>query len=80
MDDKDIKELLAMMTDWAHSKGYETKHLLAFLTATFVGTMEMDGKSQEFMNATCDRMKDHFKAKRAVRLQILYPNQTPAQP
>jgi len=64
MDQEDINELHGLIQNYAIEKGYETKHLLAFLTSVFIGTMEMKGYSQEFMDATCDRMKVKFREKR----------------
>jgi hypothetical protein len=64
MKDEDIQELHTIMTDWAMSKGYNSTHLLAFLSATFACSMEMTGYSQEFMDQTCDRMKENFRSER----------------
>lgn len=46
------------------SKGYNRVQVGALLSSIFVGTMEMHGWSQDFMDRTCDRMKENFRNKR----------------
>lgn len=50
---------------------YENKILLgqslAFLSLVFIGTLEMNGFSEEFLNQTLDRMRENFKMKRQMR-------------
>lgn len=41
--------------------------LLAFLASTFVGTMEINNKSEEFMKNTLSKMFIEFKNKRMNR-------------
>lgn len=61
MNNEDIKELHALITDWAYEKGYETKHLLAFFSQTFIGTMAMKGYDEDFFDSTVDLMKKRFR-------------------
>lgn len=69
MEDEDVKELHSMITNWAGKKGYQTSHLLAFLTSTFVGTMVMKNYSEDFMKRTCERMLNQFKEKIKTQLK-----------
>lgn len=61
--DEQIRELHMLMESWAHRHGYGTKELLAFMSASMVGTMAIIGYDQEFVDATFDRMKRNFAKK-----------------
>ena len=61
MEQTEINELHKMLEMYAKDKGWSRPKVLGFLSAVFVGTMKMQGYSQEFMDATCDRMKERFK-------------------
>lgn len=70
MKDKEIIELWHLLESHCKSKNYTKSEVLCFLSTCFVGTMEMHGYSQDFMDRTCDRMKENFRKKRKY-----YPGQ-----
>lgn len=50
-------ELHMIMLRWFESKGKTPKDVIAFLTATWVGQMCLNGYSEEFTDETLKRMK-----------------------
>lgn len=64
LSQEQINEMHALLDNHGKEKGYRPTQMLAFLTSTFVGTMEMHGYSQDFMDRTCDMMKKKFREKR----------------
>mgnify|MGYP001589049610 CR=1 FL=1 len=67
MKDKQIKEIHALMENFFCENEIPLHHILAFITTTFVGTLEMHGYSQDFFDKTCERMKNEFREKRKIR-------------
>jgi hypothetical protein len=65
MSQEDIIELHALITDWAYNKKYDTPTLLSFLYVTFIGTLDMKGYSQDFVDRTSEKMKEDFKKRRS---------------
>ncbi len=61
MEQTEINELYKMLEMYAKDKGWSGSQILGFLSVVFIGTMKVQGYSQEFMDATCDRMKEMFK-------------------
>lgn len=60
----DFQNLHAIIEKYVKDKNYTPSQVLSFLSSTFVGTMAMNGFSEEFFDATCERMKESFKEKR----------------
>jgi hypothetical protein len=57
----EIKELLEKAFTEKNATGNE---VLVFLTATFLGTCEMYGLTQETFDKTCEMMKENFRKNR----------------
>ena len=63
------KDLHRLVLKRAKQKEYTQAEILAWLTATLVGTCELRGQSQEFFNETCEMMKIDFAKKREDRTE-----------
>lgn len=61
-------ELHALIEEFCSNHQITQTQLLSFLATTLVRTMEIYGISEEFAEATFDRMKETFKKKRNKRL------------
>ena len=66
--DQVAKDLHEMLEEYARKNDVTLSCMLAFLTTSFVGTLEMHGYDEEFFDKTCLRMKEEFKKKRLKRL------------
>ncbi len=55
------------LLDKAEEKKYPLSYVKAFLSLCLTGTMEMNGSSQEFFDATLQRMREDFRRKRKER-------------
>lgn len=64
MTDAEIKKLHKLIENHCQAKGFTVPQILRFLSLCFVGTVEMHGYSEEFFDATLERMKKQFKEKR----------------
>jgi len=64
MKQEKVNELFDLIVDFAIKNDYSASEVLAILSMTFVETMHRTGYSQDFMNKTCDHLKDIFKIKR----------------
>lgn len=62
MKNKEIKELHKLILDWSITHNLSTYELLAYLSATFVGTMAMANYSEEFVKRTLDRLLEEFRS------------------
>ncbi len=67
MKDKQIKELHGLLENYCDEYEIPLHEILAFITAIFVGTLEMHGYSEDFFDKTCERMKQEFREKRKLR-------------
>lgn len=64
MTQDEINELHKLLDDYCEKKKFTVFQILGFLTVVLMGTMEKEGYTQQFFDATCDRMKEKFKGKR----------------
>lgn len=64
LSQEEVEEMHRVLENHVQAKGYNRVQVGALLSSIFVGTMEMYGWSQDFMDRTCDRMKDKFREKR----------------
>lgn len=64
MKQEQINEMWALLEKHAQEKNYKISQVLAFLSTCLVGTMAMHGYTEEFFDATCERMKVNFRKKK----------------
>jgi hypothetical protein len=64
MEQYQINTLHEVLEDHCKQMGYKVSEVLSFLSVSFVGTMAMHGYSEEFFDATCERMKIQFREKK----------------
>jgi hypothetical protein len=64
MNQIEINELHKIIEDHCNIKGYTVAQILAFLSLTFIGTLIINGYSEEFVDKTAERMKVKFREKK----------------
>lgn len=58
---EDILELHRLRTEWFISKNLSSETMMSYLFEEFVGTMALQGYSEEFAEKTFKRMNEKFK-------------------
>ena len=60
MTGEEIIELHKILLEWMLKKNKKPEDAIAFLTASWVGQMHLNGYTEEFFDSTLDRMKQSW--------------------
>ena len=63
-------ELHMIMLKWFDNKNKSPKDVIAFLTATWIGQMCLNGYTEKFVDKTLEHMKDQWKNHRLNKHSI----------
>ncbi len=64
MKEKEINELHSILLKWLENKNKTPTDAIAFLTASWVGQMCLNGYTENFVNETLKHMKQEWIEKR----------------